>query len=526
MKVLISDNLGEAGIRILKTAGFEVDVKTGLSPEELKSVISPYHALVIRSATQVTADLLDAAANLRVVGRAGIGLDNVDIPAATRKGVVVMNTPGGNVVTTAEHTLALMLSLTRNIPQGTASLKAGQWEKKRLMGREICDKTLGVIGFGKIGSVVADRARGLKMNVAVYDPVVQPEAIEKQGFKCVTLEELYAGSDYISVHVPKSKETTGMINKEAISRMKDGVMIINCARGGIVDENALHEGLVSGKIAGAALDVFSKEPPPADLPLLELDNVVGTPHLGASTYEAQSNVAVAVANQIVEYLQNNNVVNAVNVSSISGRALEQLSPFIELAEKMGRLQAQFVTGQLKEIDIQYNGDFFGYDMMPVTSAFIQGLLAYRLGDEVNAVNAHYLAKERGIRVTESSTVEATEFLHLVNTRVIGTEKISTVAGTVFGKNDPRIVRLDDFRIEIIPRGCLALIHNRDEPGAIGSIGMTLGQHNINISRMQVGQEVDGEHNIILLRTDTPISDEVADALRAQPQVKSVKTLEL
>ncbi|MCF8094853.1 MAG: phosphoglycerate dehydrogenase [Desulfobacteraceae bacterium] len=526
MKVLVSDNLGEAGIRTLETAGFEVDVKTGLSPEELKSIIFPYHALVIRSATRVTADLLEAAENLRVVGRAGIGLDNVDIKAATRKGVVVMNTPGGNVITTAEHTLALMLSLTRNIPQGTASLKAGRWEKKKLMGREIYDKTLGVIGLGKIGSVVADRARGLKMRVKVYDPVVQPEAIEKQGFECVSLEKLYSDSDYISVHVPKSKETTGMINREAISKMKDGVMIVNCARGGIVDEDALYEAINSGKVAGAALDVFSKEPPPEDFSLFGLENLVATPHLGASTYEAQTNVAVAVAEQIIEYLKNNNLVNSVNVASISGRAIEQLGPFIELAEKMGRLQAQFLTGQFREINIQYNGDFFGYDLMPVTSAFIKGLLAPRLGDEVNAVNAHYLAKELGIRVTESNAAEATEFLHLISTKVIGTEKTSMVAGTVFGKSDPRIVRLDDFRIEIIPQGYLALIHNRDEPGAIGSIGMALGEHNINISRMQVGQEVDGEHNIILLRTDTPIPDNVAEALRGLPKVESVNTLEL
>lgn len=526
MKVLVSDNLGEAGIEILQSAGFEVDVKTGLSPEELKSIIGPYHGLVIRSSTKVTADLLEAAENLKVVGRAGIGLDNVDIPAATRKGVIVMNTPGGNVVTTAEHSLALMLSLTRNIPQGTSSLKEGRWEKKKLMGREICEKTLGVIGFGKIGSVVADRGRGLKMRVIVYDPVVQPEAIEKQGFESVDLEELYAQADYITVHVPKNKDTANMISREAIAKMKDGVMIINCARGGIVDEEALYEALKTGKVAGAALDVFSQEPPPEGFPLFELKNVVATPHLGASTYEAQTNVAVAVANQIIEYLAHNNVVNAVNVPSISGRALEQLSPYIELAEKMGSLQGQFITGQLKEIDIQYNGEFFGYDLMPVTSAFIKGLLGYRLGDEVNAVNAHYIAKERGIKITESSSAEATEFLHLVTAKVVGTEKTSTVAGTVFGKNDPRIVRIDDFRIEIIPRGHLALIHNRDEPGAIGSIGITLGEHEINISRMQVGLEVGGEHNIILLRTDTRIPDKVTEALRAQPKVKSVKTLEL
>lgn len=526
MKVLVSDNLGEAGIEIFKSQGLEVDVRTGLAPEELKAIIGPYHALVIRSATRVTEDLLEAAENLKVVGRAGIGLDNVDIPAATRKGVVVMNTPGGNVVTTAEHTVAMMLSLTRNIPQGTASLKAGRWDKKKLMGREICDKTIGVIGLGKIGSVVADRARGLKMRVLVYDPVVQDEAIAKQGFESVNLDELYARSDYITVHVPRNKDTANMINKDAFARMKDGVMLVNCARGGIVDEQALYEAIRSNKVAGAALDVFATEPPPADLPLFELEKVIATPHLGASTFEAQTNVAVAVANQIVEYLKHNNVINAVNVPSVSGLALEQLGPFIDLAEKMGSLQAQFVSGQLKEINIQYNGDFFGYDLMPVTSAFIQGLLGYRLGDEINAVNAQYIAKEKGIKITESSSQETTEFLHMITTKVIGTEKTLTVAGTVFGKRDPRIVKIDDFRIEIIPQGHLALIHNHDEPGAIGSIGTVLGENNINISRMQVGLEEGGEHNIILLRTDIPISDDVADALRALPKVISVKILEL
>jgi D-3-phosphoglycerate dehydrogenase len=364
------------------------------------------------------------------------------------------------------------------------------------------------------------------MKVLVYDPVVQDETIEKQGFEPVRLDALYARADYITIHVPKNKDTANMINAEALSKMKDEVMLINCARGGIVDEEALYDALESGKAAGAALDVFAQEPPPSDLRLLKSEKVILTPHLGASTFEAQTNVAVAVANQIVEYLKHNNVVNAVNVPSISGQALEQLGPFIRLAEKMGMLHAQFMTEQIKEINILYNGDFFGYDLMPVTSAFIQGLLSYRLGAEVNAVNAHYIAKERGIKITESSSQETTDFLHMVTTKITGPEKTLTVAGTVFGKSDPRIVRIDDFRIEIIPKGHLALIHNLDEPGAIGSIGTTLGDHGINISRMQVGLEEGGEHNIILLRTDTPISQNVVDALMALPKVISVRTMEL
>jgi len=312
MKVLVSDNLGEIGIRMFEEEeGIEVDVNTGLPPEELKSIIGEYDGLVIRSATKVTKDLLDAAANLKVVGRAGIGLDNVDIPEATKRGIVVMNTPGGNVITTAEHAIAMMLSLTRNIPAGTASLKNGRWDKKKLQGREIFNKKLGVIGFGKIGSIVADRARGLKMKVIVNDAIVTDKQIEEAGFQSVSIEELYREADYITVHVPKLDSTTGLLNRTAFDQMKEGVMVINCARGGIVDENDLNDVLQSGKVAGAALDVFETEPPGLS-PLFEHDRVICTPHLGASTKEAQINVAVAVAEQIIDFLKNGTIINAVN----------------------------------------------------------------------------------------------------------------------------------------------------------------------------------------------------------------------
>ena len=527
MKVLISDNLGEIGVNIFKQEeGIEVDVKTGLSPDELKSIIGDYDALAIRSATKVTADLLEAATRLKVVGRAGIGLDNVDIPAATKKGVVVMNTPGGNVVTTAEHAISMMMALSRNIPQATASMKDGRWDKKKLQGREIMSKTLGIIGFGKIGSVVADRARGLKMQVIVYDPVVQPEVIEKQGFEPVSLESLYQQADYITIHVPKNKNTLGMVNKDAFARMKDGVMIINCARGGIIEETDLHEALTSGKVAGAALDVFATEPPPADHPLLSLGNVILTPHLGASTLEAQTNVAVAVANQIIEYLKNNNIINAVNVPAVSGQLLEKLRPYLFLADRMGCMQAQFTVGQLKEIHISYNGEFQGLDLSPVTTALLKGLLDVLIKDGVNAVNAPVLAKDMGIKVLESTASESLEFSNLITSKVVTTEMEITVAGTVFGKSDSRIVKIDDFRIEIIPQGHLALIHNVDEPGAIGSIGNTLGDNNINISRMQVGKELTGANNIILIKTDSPMPKEVIEQIQSLPKVKRIKTLEL
>lgn len=527
MKVLVSDKLGEIGIQMFEAEeGITVDVKTGLSPEELKQIIGDYDALVIRSATKVTADLLEAAAKLKVVGRAGIGLDNVDIPAATKKGIVVMNTPGGNVVTTAEHAISMMLSLTRNIPQGTATLKAGQWAKKKLQGREIMGKTLGVVGFGKIGSVVADRARGLKMRVVIYDPIVQAKVIEKQGFESVSLDTLYAESDYITIHVPKNPNTIGMIDKDAFDKMKNGVMVINCARGGIVDESALYDAMISGKVAGAALDVFSTEPPPADHPLLSLDRLIATPHLGASTLEAQTNVAEDVAGQIIEYLKNNNVINAVNVPAISGKLLDKLRPFIHLSDRMGCLQAQFSSGKIKKIQIEYMGDFMGLDLKPVTTAFVKGLMDILAGDGINSVNAPVIAKEMGITISESCSSESPEFSNLIRSKIVTTEKEVTIAGTVFGKSDARIVKIDGFRIEIIPEGNLALIHNLDEPGAIGSVGTTLGAHNINISQMQVGMESGGEHNAILIRTDEPIPQKIIDEIMGLDKIKSIKVFEL
>ncbi|MFH2064081.1 MAG: phosphoglycerate dehydrogenase [Pseudomonadota bacterium] len=526
MKVLVSDNLGEVGIQIFQNEeGIEVDVKTGLAPEELKKIIGEYDALAIRSATKVTADLLSAAKKLKVVGRAGIGLDNVDIPAATKRGIAVMNTPGGNVVTTAEHAIAMMMALTRNIPQGTSSLKAGRWDKKKLQGREIYNKILGVIGYGNIGAIVADRARGLRMNVIVYDPNVTAEKIEKAGFKYVSLEELYKRADYITVHVPKMKSTIGLLNKEAFQQMKDGVMVINCARGGIVDEADLYEAIKSGKVAGVALDVFETEPP-GQSPLFELDNVIGTPHLGASTQEAQTNVAVAVAEQIIAYLKNDTVINAVNVPSVTGELLKKLGPYLTLADRIGCLQAQLIQGPVKEVIVEYIGDFQGLDLSPLTTALLNGLLSMMVMDEVNAVNAPSIAKDMGIKVTETTSGESVDFTNLIKVKIVTTEMENTVEGTIFGKNDPRIVRINKFRLEIIPKGHLALIHNMDRPGAIGSIGTTLGLNNLNIARMQVGQEEEGERNVIILRTDTPIPDDVVKQLMDLPMVKTVIPLNL
>jgi D-3-phosphoglycerate dehydrogenase / 2-oxoglutarate reductase len=526
MKVLVSDNLGAAGIKMFEQEpGLTVDVKTGLEPAELKKIIGDYDALVTRSATKVNADLLQAAKNLKVVGRAGIGLDNVDIAEATKHGVVVMNTPTGNVVTTAEHTIAMMMALTRNIPWGTSTLKAGKWEKKKLQGREIYNKVLGIIGFGKIGSIVADRARGLKMQVIVHDSYIPDEQIEKGGFEAVSIEDLYRRSDYITVHVPKLKDTTGLINKKAFDQMKDGVMIINCARGGIVDEVDLKTALKSGKVAGAALDVFESEPPGA-CPLFEIDRVICTPHLGASTLEAQTNVAVMVAEQIIAYLKNETVINAVNVPAVSGDLLEKLNPYITLADRMGCLLAQLSQGPIREIQIEYTGDFDDLDLSPVTTAVLKGLMTPMIKDDVNFVNARVLAKERGVKITEARIAESEEYLNLITVNAVSDKGKNKVAGTIFGRKNPRVVNINNFRLELEPVDRFILIHNHDKPGAIGSIGTLLGDHNINISRMRVGLAEDSDQTMIFLRTDTPIPEDVVDKMRDLPLIISVAAFEL
>jgi len=526
LKVLVSDKLADVGIRMFEEAeGIDVDVKVGLPPEELKAIIKDYDGLAIRSATKVTEEILEAAVQLKVIGRAGIGLDNVDIPGATKRGIVVMNTPEGNVVTTAEHAVAMLLSLSRNIPQGTSTLKAGKWEKKNLQGREIFNKTLGVLGYGRIGRIVADRTRGLKMNVIVHDPYVNKDLVEQEGFEVVSLEDLYKRSDYITVHVPKLKDTIDFINKKAFDQMKDGVMIVNCARGGIVNEADLVEALKARKVGGAALDVFETEPPGLN-PLLEFKNVICTPHLGASTAEAQSNVAVAVAEQIISYLQTGTVINSVNVPSVAGELLTKLQPYLTLADRMGCLQAQLAQGAIKIVTVKYSGDFVGLDMSPVTTAALKGLLTPFLKDDVNFVNAPVIAKERGIKVTESRSVETEDFANLITMEVSWTEGSNTVSGTIFGKHEPRIVRVNASRLEAVPEGHLLLIHNMDKPGAIGSIGTVLGKHDVNIARMNVGQEKDGGRNVIFLDTDTPAPPEAVEELRALPLVKSVTPMEL
>ncbi len=440
-KVLITDSLAEQGRLVLEGATqIHMDYRPGLKAEEIREIIGGYDALIVRSGTRATADIIEAGSRLKVIGRAGIGVDNIDVDAASKRGIVVMNTPGGNNVTTAEHALTLLLSMARNIPQACASLRAGKWERNKFTGVEVCGKTLGIVGVGNIGSVLADRAQGLKMKVVAYDPYLAPESAARVGIELTTLDDLFARADFISVHTPLTAETRGLIGREAFAKMKKGVRIVNCARGGIVDEAALAEALRAGQIAGAALDVFAEEPPPKDHPLLGLDGVVATPHLGASTDEAQINVAIAIAEQVVDFLTRGEVRAAVNVPNLSAERLAVLRPFLVLAEKVGALQAQMVSGAPLEVDIEGSGDVADHDMKAVTAAVLKGLLSPVMASGVNYVNAPFIARDRGIRVVESRSSVPSDFLNSMTVRVRRDADTTTVAGAVFGRKTLRIVR--------------------------------------------------------------------------------------
>lgn len=526
MKVLITDPIAREGIEILQAAGLEAEERLGLTPEELLDVIKDADGLIIRSGTNVTAEVVNAARQLKVIGRAGTGLDNVDIPSCNKRGIVVMNTPGGNTNSAAEHTIAMIMALSRHIPQATASMKAGKWEKKRFQGREVAGKTLGIIGIGRIGGIVSRLAQGLKMKVIAFDPYIRPDLAEKLGVELADLDGLLHRADYISIHTPLLKETRGLLNADLFAKMKDGVMVVNCARGGIVNEQDLCEAMKSGKVAGAALDVFENEPTGKEHPLLALENFICTPHLGASTREAQENVAVAVADQIAAYLTTAEVRNAVNVPSVSGEALARLGPFLLLAEKMGAFQAQMAKGPVDEITIGYMGDVAELDTAPVTVAVLKGILTPILREDVNFVNAPILAQERGVKVTESKSKTAEDFTNLLTVAVRTREGTNTVAGTIFGKKESRLVRINDFRLEAVPEGHMLLIYNEDRPGVIGRIGISLGEAGINIGRMQVGQDPGHRRNVILLTTDTSVDEDALARLQEQEGVTSAQALEL
>lgn len=525
-KVLVSDKLSEKGLSILKGCpGLQVDVKTGMKPDELISVVGDYEGLVIRSATKVTPAVIEAGRRLKVIGRAGIGVDNVDLPAATRRGIVVMNTPSGNAVTTAEHALAMMFAVCRKIPQATASTRAGKWEKGKFTGSELCNKTLGVIGVGNIGRIVADRALGLKMKVVGFDPFLSAEAAEKIGVTLMDLPDLLRKADIVTVHVPLSEKTKYLINRDSFRQMKKGVILINCARGGIVHEGDLLVALQEGIVAGAALDVFEQEPPPPDHPLLKMDQVIFTPHLGAATDEAQEKVALEVAELIVDYFAKGTVRNAVNFPSVSGEVLKILRPYIELAEKLGSLQGQMASRLPAEAVIEYSGQILNYNLAPVTQALLKGLLTPMTCDiSVNYVNAPLVARERGLKVVESKVSEHEDFANLVEVTVRNGGEERQVSGTIFGKNNPRLVRIDDFYLEAVPEGTILVVHNHDRPGVIGNVGTLLGKNSINISRMQLGL-TRGEA-IAWYNVEGNVTPEILKEIESLPNIISVKKVVL
>ncbi|MBN1919050.1 MAG: phosphoglycerate dehydrogenase [Verrucomicrobia bacterium] len=520
MKVLIADKLADSAKRVLEARGLAYDDKPGMSPDELKACLGQYDGILVRSATKLKRDVLAHAGALRVIGRAGVGVDNVDVDAATERGILVMNTPEGNTVSTAEHTFSLLLALTRNIPQAAASVRAGEWKKGTFSGVELRGKTLGIIGLGRIGTTVARFAQGFQMKAVGFDPFMTREKAERLGIELVELDDLLSRSDYITVHTPLTNETRHMINAAAIEKMKPGVRLLNCARGGIIDEEALAAAIESGRVAGAALDVFSTEPP-GDNRLLKLDKVIATPHLGASTAEAQEQVAVDAAVEVADYLLDGRIANAVNAPMVDEQVLERLRPFVVLAEKLGAIVAQMVKGTIEAIEVECCGAIAEHDVGPVSIAALKGFLDTILEGGVNTINAAVRAKERGIKIAESTSGDAEEFVSLVRIEARGGKGGVGVAGTVFGKNDPRIVRINGYHVDAHPAGALVLIVNRDVPGAIGKIGMTLGNHRVNIADMTLGRKEEGRNAMVVLNIDGSVPPEAVDELRSTPEVVEV-----
>lgn len=527
MRVLVSDPLPDVGLEVLQnTEGIDVDQQIGLKPDELKEVIGGYDGLILRSGTKVTAGVIEAAAKLKIIGRAGVGVENIDVAAASKRGIVVMNTPGGNNVTTGEHTISMMLALARHIPQAVASLKAGEWSRQKFTGVEVCNKTLGVIGLGNVGRIVAERALGLRMKVLGNDPFITAEAAARMGVESVSLDEIYRRSDFITVHVPLIDETRGLINRDAIAKMKPGVRIINCARGGIVDEIDLAEALKTGKVAGAALDVYVDEPPGPEHPLVQLEQVVTTPHLGASTDEAQLNVSIAVAEQVRDFLLDGVIRYAVNAPSVSQDLLRELQPYLTLGEKLGSLQAQLVGRFPEELQIEGGGEVAQYDIAPIALAVLKGVLSFALGETVNYVNAPFIAQERGVKVIQSKSELTRNFASYIKVRTRTKDEELEIEGALFGATNPRIVRINDFYFEAVPEGHILVSYNHDVPGVVGAMGGLLGDNGINIAGLELGRENVSGRAISFIRVDDAVPKEVLDKFRALPEVISTTAVKL
>jgi len=529
MKVLVADRLEKDGLELLqKEDGIKVDVKPGLSPEELKEAIAGYDAVIVRSGSRLTKEIIEAGKNLKVIGRAGVGVDNVDLEAATRRGIIVMNTPEGNTTATAEHTMTMMLALARRVPQAHMSLVKGKWKREEFTGTELQGKVLGIIGLGRIGREVARRAaQGFGMKVIAYDPFITEESVKPLGVAFLDFKKLLKQVDFISVHTPLTPETKHLIDREAFSLMKPGVRIVNCARGGIVDEKALLQAIRSGKVAGAALDVFEKEPPGKN-PLLKCPQVIATPHLGAATREAQENVSVAVARQVVDALRNRAIRNAVNLPSLDPETYRVLRPWIVLAERIGLLHTQLFGGRLREVTVRFCGEVTQYPLASLTIAVLKGLLAPISGNTVNFVNAPALAKERGITVNESKTTEGKDFTNYIEIESSQNHDKNRIMGTLFANHDPRIVRINEFLLDAVPKGYMLFIFNEDRPGVVGALGTILGRNNVNIAEMTLGRI--RKHNktmaMTIINTDQEVPPKALGEIKKFPAILDVKLVRL
>lgn len=528
-RVLVSDALSEQGLAILRrTEGFTVDYKPGLKEDALAQAIEDADALVVRSGSKVTARVIGAAKNLKVIGRAGIGVDNVDVPAASKRGIVVMNTPTGNAVTTAEHAIALLMSAARMIPEAHRLLKSGVWEKKKFEGRELSGKTLGVIGLGNIGRIVADRAKGLKMNVIGFDPVLTPERAVSLGIELVSLETIWQRADAITIHTPLNEATRGLINDEVVPKLKKGVLLVNAARGGVYDEGALLRGLESGHIGAVALDVFMEEPPPADSALVKHERAIVTPHLGASTKEAQDRVALEIAEQVVAFLTMGAIQNAVNVTSVSSEAAAKLAPYLDLADKLGRFAAQLVEGSASEISIECIGEPADLGTKAIASSAVAGFVQHFLDAPVNRVSAPHMAADRGISIRELSAAKSRgrKYVSLVVVRTTDAKgSVRSVEGTLGLDGTPRLVKLDDFEVEAGLGGITLMIESADRPGVIGFLGTLLGNASVNVSRVHISL-TQGASVLSVWNLDQEVPAEALEEMRRSPAITTARILHI
>ncbi|MFC2947074.1 phosphoglycerate dehydrogenase [Virgibacillus sediminis] len=524
--ILIADPLSEDGIQPLRAAdNMNIVVDTGLKPEELMEKIGKFDALLVRSQTKVTREIIEQASNLKIIARAGVGVDNIDLEAATENGIIVVNAPNGNTNSAAEHTMAMIMSLSRNIPQAYLSLKEKKWDRKKYVGVEVKNKTLGIVGLGRIGAEVAYRAKGQRMNVIAYDPFLTKEKADNMGIGYGTLDEVLEAADFITIHTPLLKETKHMIDSDAFGKMKDGVQIVNCARGGIIDEDALYHAIVSGKVAGAAMDVFEEEPF-TDHRLLELPEVIATPHLGASTFEAQETVAIDVSHDVAGFLNGEPVKNPVNLPSLPKEILNTIEPYFNLSEKLGEFLIGRTEDVAEEINISYAGDLYDVEVAPLSRNAVKGFLKRHLGDHVNDVNALYLAERKGISIHENKTASTKGFTNLISVEVVMKSGKRSVSGTLLNGLGARIVKVDGYNVDVTPKGHIVVINHKDIPGVIGKMGSLLARHEINIATMQVDRSDIGGNAIMMLTVDRHLDEKELDTLKELEEIYEVTAIDL